>query len=94
MGLPGYLRGCFPVLPGWGVRCSRSYREGGQRTSLPIGPATAAKPGRAEGYVADHREDRMIPISDDRNRKQRAGRARLAVSVAKSLPVSSLRNTR
>ena len=48
MGLPGYLPGCFPVLPGWGVRCSRSYREGGQRTSLPTGPATAAKPGRAK----------------------------------------------
>ena len=31
----------------------------------------------------------MIPVSDDRNRKQRACRARLAVSVAKSLPVSS-----
>ena len=48
MGLPGYLPGCFPVLPGWGVRCSRSYREGGQRTSLPIGPATATEPGRSE----------------------------------------------
>jgi hypothetical protein len=48
MGLPGYLRGCFPVLPGWGVRCSRSYREGGQRTSLPISPATAAKRGKAK----------------------------------------------
>ena len=47
MGLPGYLPGCFPVLPGWGVRCSRSYREGGQRTSLPIGPATATKTVRA-----------------------------------------------
>lgn len=48
IGLPGYLRGCFPVLPGWGVRCSRSYREGGHRTSLPIGLVTAAKPGRAK----------------------------------------------
>ena len=38
----------LPVLPGWGVRCSRSYREGGHRTSLPIGPTTAAKPGRAK----------------------------------------------
>jgi hypothetical protein len=48
MGLPGYLLGCLPVLPGWGVRCSRSYREGGHRTSLPIGPTTATKPGRAK----------------------------------------------
>ena len=32
MGLPGYLPGCFLVLLGWGVRCSRSYREGGHRT--------------------------------------------------------------
>jgi hypothetical protein len=31
-----------------GVRCSRSYREGGQRTSLPIGPATAAEPESAK----------------------------------------------
>ena len=62
-GLPGYLLGCFPVLPGWGVRCSRSYREGGHRTSLPIGPATAARPGRTKPprtqQPADHREDRM-----------------------------------
>ena len=48
MGLAGYLSGCFLVLPGWGVRCSRSYREGGHRTSLPIGPATAAKPRKAK----------------------------------------------
>jgi hypothetical protein len=48
MGLAGYLLGRFLVLPGWGVRCSRSYREGGHRTSLPIGPATAAKPERAK----------------------------------------------
>ena len=38
IGLPGYLLGCFSVLPGSGVRCSRSYREGGHRTSLPTGP--------------------------------------------------------
>lgn len=65
IGLSGYLRGCFPVLPGWGVRCSRSYREGGQRTSLPIGPATAAEPGRskrAHSSSGGHREDRMTPV--------------------------------
>ena len=39
MGLPGYLRGCFPVLPGWGVRCSRSYRERGTpNPPLPYRP--------------------------------------------------------
>ena len=62
MGLPRCVRGCFPVLPGWGVRCSRSYREGGQRTSLPIGPATAREPGRAKAPRAQqpaHREERM-----------------------------------
>lgn len=55
MSLLGYLLGCFLVLPGWGVRCSRSYREGGQRTSLPIGPVTATEPDSAK-----HRAPRFV----------------------------------